>query len=69
MDYRDIKSMVSEEVWERLKEVVDTRECPKCKATTTMLRVCVEDTEEEIVKWRCLNCLGLFSEELKEDLS
>ena len=46
--------------------MVDTRECPKCKATTTMLRVCVEDTEEGIVKWRCLNCLGLFSEELKE---
>ena len=61
MDYRRIRSMISEEVWGRLKEVVDTRECPKCKATTTMLRVCVD-----IVKWRCLNCLGLFSEELKE---
>ena len=72
MDYNEVKMICREQLREQLGEVQDERDCPVCSKRTTMLKVFVEDMEagefREGIKWRCLNCLGLFSEKLvKED--
>lgn len=70
MNYQDVKQLVREQLHHSLEEVVDQKKCPKCGFYVTMLKVHVEPSAEvlaEIVtKWRCLNCLGLFTEEFKE---
>jgi len=72
MDYIDIRRVVWEVLHQELKEICDEKKCPRCHTVTTMVKVWVEPPEGEselaqaIVKWRCLNCLGLFTEELKE---
>ena len=54
---------------EALEQHITDKTCPKCKAETTFLRVSVwpEDDSPCLEKWRCLNCLTLFTEELKEE--
>lgn len=72
MDYTEVRRVVTGELFQTLRDVRDWKRCPKCSRTTTMVKVYVEDVEskeevaEDLIKWRCLNCLGLFSEELKE---
>ena len=67
MDITDVKSIVREEQWEWEKNHLDDKDCPGCKANCTMIRVLVMDDEGDCTnKWRCLNCLGLFTEGLKE---
>jgi len=69
MDIVDVKSIIREMRWEWERENLDSKKCPKCGIESTMIKVAVtpKDPEEESQnKWRCLNCLGLFTEELKE---
>lgn len=72
MDYTEVKRLVMEELYRTLQDLRDSKRCPKCGGVVTMLKVYVEDVKseeelaEDLVKWRCLNCLGLFGEELKE---
>lgn len=66
MEYSDIREIVDRVVYDRMKEISDVKKCPRCGKITTMLKLYVEMEEEDIVRWRCLNCLGLFKEEFKE---
>jgi len=66
MDLAEERRQVREMLWDWERDHLDGKECPKCKASCTMVRVSVMPNEEGINKWRCLNCLGLFTEELKE---
>jgi len=54
---------------EAVEEAMPEKPCPNCKADTTFIKVEVyqEGDSPFLTKWRCLNCLGLFTEELKEE--
>ena len=68
MDLAEVRSVVREILWEFQENHLDDKECPKCMASCTMVKVSVQpdDPEEKFVnKWRCLNCLGLFTEGLE----
>jgi len=69
MQYNEVKTIVREILWEWEQEHFDGKDCPKCRASCTMVRVSVMplegDREGFTNKWRCLNCLGVFTEELK----
>jgi len=65
MEIQDIKIAAREEIEETFKD----GHCPKCKGTTTMMRVyfqpdveCDLSPEPKLV--RCMKCLTLFSLEL-----
>lgn len=72
MNYTEVRRLIEEVASRRLREERKQLKCLRCGKETTMVRVYVEDVEsgeefpEELVRWRCLNCLGLFSEELRE---
>ena len=69
MDLTDVKQIVREMLWEYQQDTIDEKNCPNCKASCTMIRVSVlplENEEGYSNQWRCLNCLKLFTEELKE---
>ncbi len=73
MDYNETRNMIREEVHRRLEDIQGWKVCPECKVYTTMAKVCVEPLDEEglgvsdtVIKWRCLNCLKLFTETLRE---
>ena len=72
MDYAETRRLIDEIFNRRLDELREFRKCPKCGKETSMVKFFVEDFEskeepaESIEKWRCLNCLGLFTEELRE---
>ena len=74
MDYQEIRNIVRGEVHLRLGDIQASKRCPECGTYTTMLKVYVElqgeeipDLAESVVKWRCLNCLKLFTETLIEE--
>ena len=62
MERPEVRRIVSEE----LDEVFPEKYCPHCKADTTMIKVEVWDENDSYVRYRCLNCLKLFTEELRE---
>lgn len=74
MEYHEVRQIAQEASWKFMKEFFDTKDCPVCKSSTTMLKVEVqsleEDLEEELslpdVKWRCMNCMNLFTEKLEK---
>lgn len=69
MDLNDVRSIVREMRWEWEREHLDEKECPKCGRESTMIKVWVTPKNPEadfIHKWRCLNCLGMFTEGLTE---
>ncbi len=66
MDLSEVKSVVRDMLWEWEEDNLDGKECPTCKASCTMVRVSVVSYEGESNKWRCLNCLGLFTGKLEE---
>ena len=66
MNYLQVRSLVREEFNRRIEERFPYRECPKCERYANMVKVFTEEGEEEVVKYRCLNCLTLFSERLEE---
>ena len=71
MDASEVRILVRQMLWDWERDHLDDKDCPKCKASCTMVRVSVqpdnpkEDEEAFVDKWRCLNCLGVFTEELK----
>lgn len=68
MEYQDVRQIVRETLHQALEDFRAQKACPKCGTDTTMLKVYVEPPKDasefavEIAKWRCLNCLGLFTE-------
>ena len=72
MDYQEVKQIVRESLHQMFEDFRVQKECPKCGIQTTMLKVWVDPLTdasawpESIPKWRCLNCLGLFTETLKD---
>ena len=72
MEYRDVRALISRELYDSLEKRLPMKECPVCKRAVTMVTVYVEEgTELElglpVEKWRCMNCLGLFSEKLVKE--
>lgn len=64
MDYTALRIIAKETLWNELAGIFSSRKCPICNEECSMIKVIVEDKE----KWRCLNCLTLFTEELKETI-
>jgi len=70
MDYMEVKQIFREELHRWLEHTLEGKKCPECGTITTMVKVFVEPPEgapelaPTVLKWRCLNCLGLFTEEL-----
>ncbi len=62
MEYHEVRRIVNEE----LDEIFPEKYCPICKADTTMIMVECWSEEDRVVRYRCMNCLKLFTEELKE---
>lgn len=62
MDRYDVKDAVRDELAGIFKE----KECPECKASTTFIKVDWCDENRCYEYWRCLKCLTLFEEEMKE---
>jgi len=59
--------MVERIVRRQLEGVFADRECPVCKGDTTMIKVSVWSDGDFRTKYRCMNCLTLFTEELQRD--
>ena len=56
------------EVRKEIEKHLSEKECPTCDAGTTMVKVEVWPNADELhihTRWRCLNCLGIFTETLK----
>ena len=72
MDHTETRRLIEEIFNRRFSELREFGKCPKCGRETSMIKFFVEDFEskeelaETVEKWRCLNCLGLFTEELRE---
>jgi len=63
VDLHEVHRIVEEEIEGRIAD----RRCPKCKATTTMVKAYYTPEEEflpELKLIRCMKCLTLFSIEL-----
>jgi hypothetical protein len=68
MDILEVKAIVRDVIWDWEREHLDSKDCPICQKECTMVSVSVMDKEGEYTtKWRCLNCLRLFIETLKEE--
>lgn len=67
MELREIRSAANEV----LRTYLTEKDCPKCAAEATMVKVSVWKTnsDEVVVKWRCLNCLTLCTETLTPEAS
>lgn len=73
MEYNEVEPLVRRTVYDILRELIDDKECPKCKAFVTMINVTVEPAprnaetlnEAEVERyWKCLKCGGIFEEKL-----
>lgn len=67
MNYGDTVSIIKEEIKKVEEYISRTRWCPVCKNEVLMLRVNISGANGEVVKWRCLGCLGLFNEWLEKE--
>lgn len=66
MDILEVRSIIRDVMWNWEKENLAQKDCPMCQKECTMIKVSVPDDETSIKKWRCLNCLDLFTEILKK---
>ena len=56
------------DVREIIGRYISEKECPTCDAETTMIKVEVWPNAEGLYipsRWRCLNCLEMFTETMK----
>lgn len=60
MEYREVVNVARE----MLEDVVGVKECPVCGTDVTML--VVRSFCDNVIRWRCLGCLKLFTEGLTE---
>jgi len=68
MDCLEIKAIIRDAILDWEGEHLDFKNCPSCQKECTMLKFSVTDKEGEYAnKWRCLNCLNVFTEILKEE--
>ena len=70
MNIEYMKEIAYDEIRKVMKHHFDIRFCPKCKFHTQMLRFSVTPETEEgehKTKYRCLNCLEVFTEELVKE--
>jgi len=73
MEHSEIEHLIRRTIYDVLREFIDDKECPKCKAYVTMISVTVEPAprnvgtlnEVEVTRyWKCLKCNGTFREKL-----
>jgi len=74
MQYSEVRRIIQEETWKLMEQCLTIKNCPVCKASTTMLRIEIQPFDEDLEKepllseskWRCMSCMNLFTEKLEQ---